>query len=76
MPTQGVELVHGMVESIAHFHRTQIPVAHHLTATTVSVLHPASVQAATTVSVLHPASVQAAAHLGLAKQLRIRNLRS
>jgi hypothetical protein len=34
------------------------------------------VQAATTVSVLHPALVQAAALLGLAKQLRIRNLRS
>ena len=90
MPTQGVELAHGMVASIAHSHRTQTQVVHHSiattvsvlhpalvqAATTVSVLHPALVQAATTVSVLHPALVQAAALLGLAKQLRIRNLRS
>ena len=71
-----MELAHGMVASIAHSHRTQTQVAHHSIATTVSVLHPALVQAATTVSVLHPALVQAAALLGLAKQSRISDLRS
>ena len=86
MPIQVVEHAHGMAALTAHFRRTQTLVVHHLTATTVMVLHPASVQAAVTDSVLHrasvqaavtdsvlhPGSVQAAALLGLAKQLTIR----